>query len=376
MLDLAFKNITRQRTRTFLTVLGIILGIGAVVALGSISEGLNRQVSRNLELNAGKIIVTEAGSSGFFTGFSGSELTDEDVETISGVTGVKEVVPQLYYWESLEPFAGPPWVAIGIEPEKQEFFSGQSIVVEEGRELEDGDGEVIVAGKDFSEEYNMQVGDFFPLAETEVEVVGILERSGISDIDGNFIMPLDALQGITDQDTFPVVYVIPEDLRDTEFLGERIEDADEELDALSSTDIARQAAEIVGQISIFTLGIGAVAALVGGLGIMNTMIMSVLERKREIGVMKAIGATRRTIILHFLTEAFLMAALGGIIGILFGIAASQLLGSIIGFFQGAVITAQLVGGSFLFALVLGLAGGAYPAWKAASLDPVEALRYE
>lgn len=376
MLDLAFKNIIRQQTRTFLTVLGIVLGIGAVVALGSISAGLNEEIQASLELNAGRIIVTQEGSSGFIVGFEGSELTEEDVQEIADTSGVKEVVPQIYEIGELVPFEGPEWVAVGIDPEKMEFFVGETIEVEEGRALEEGDGDVMVIGIDFADEQNLEVGDFFTIDETELEVVGIFERTEIMDIDNNFIMPLEALQEITETETVPVVYVIPEDLKNTELLAERIEDQNEEFEALTDTEIARQASQIVGQVSVFTVGIGAVAALVGGLGIMNTMIMSVMERRREIGVMKAIGATRRMILIHFLTEAFLISAIGGVIGIIFGVIASSFLGLILGFFAFASITLDLIAGGFLFAIILGIVGGFYPAWKAARLDPVVALRYE
>lgn len=376
MFDLALKNITRQRTRTFLTVLGIVIGIGAVVALGSISAGLNEEVQSNLELTAGKIIVSEKGSSGFLIGFSGSELTEENVEEIAETAGVKDVVPQLYDVGEIVPFSGPEWVAIGIQPSKAEFFAGESILIEEGFPLEDGDTESINIGKTFSENNNLEIGDFFTLRDVELEVVGIFELTEISDIDNNFIVPLETLQDILDVDTFPVVYAIPDDLRNTEILAERIEDANEDFDALTATDVARQASQIVGQISVFTIGIGAVAALIGGLGIMNTMIMSVLERKREIGVMKAIGATKRQIMTHFLTEAFLISVIGGAIGIVFGVIASQGLGSVLGFFSVSAVTLDLIVGSFVFAIILGIVGGLYPSWKAARLDPVEALRYE
>lgn len=376
MLDLALRNIVRQRTRTFLTVLGIVLGIGAVVALGSISAGLNDQIQQSLQLNAGKIIVTQKGSSGFFVGFSGSELTQENLEEIAQVSGVLDIIPQMYYWENIIPFEGPEWLAIGIEPSKAEIFSGSSIEAEEGRELDDGDEDAIVIGSAFAEKYALEVGDFFTLKGREMEIVGILEETKTSDIDNNFIIPLRTLQELTDVDTFPLVYVIPDDVKDTEILAERIRETNEDFDALTSTDIARQASEIIGQVQVFTVGIGAVAALVGGLGIMNTMIMSVLERRREIGVMKAIGATRRKILIHFMTEAFLLSAIGGLIGIGFGIISSQALGAILGFFRGAVITFDLVFASFAFSIMLGLVGGFYPSWKAATIDPVEALRYE
>ncbi len=371
MIDLAIQNIRQQKTRTFLTMLGIVIGIGAVVALGTISEGLNKRVQQNLELNAGKIMVSQKGSSGFLVGFTGSELSQENVEEIASVSGVKEVVPQLYYWENIVPFKGPEWVAIGIETSKTEFFKGESIMIEKGRDLEENDGEVLVAGKKFADTYNLDVGDFFTIKDRDVEVVGILEESGVQNIDDYFIMPLKALQDITDKDFYPIVYVIPEDIKETEILAQRIEDNNEDFDAITSTEIARQAGQIVDQVRFFTLGIGAVAAVVGGLGILNTMIMSVLERKREIGVMKALGATRRSILVHFLTESVIIAALGGLIGLLLG---SMVSGLFLGSMTAA--TPSLLIGSFIFAVALGFIGGLYPAWKAAKQDPVEALRYE
>jgi len=376
MLDLAFKNIKRQRTRAFLTVLGIVIGIAAVVSLGSLSEGLNQLVQNNLELTAGKIVVAQAGSSGFLIGFAGSELTDEDLSEIQSVSGVKEVVPQLYAIGEIIPFEGPAWVAIGIEPSKTEFFAGENIKIEKGRSLEDGDGEVIVAGANFADEQNLDAGDFFAIKDTELEVVGIFEKSGQGDIDNNFIVPLNALQDITEQDFFQTIYVIPDDLTKIELIAERIENENEKYDALTSTDIARQAGMIVSQIRLFTLGMGAIAALVGGLGIMNTMIMSVLERRREIGVMKAVGGTKRFIIRQFLTESVLISFIGGLIGIGFGFLGARLMEVAFSFTEGAVITPALIIGSLAFAVILGIAGGLYPAYKAANLDPVEALRYE
>ena len=115
---------------------------------------------------------------------------------------------------------------------------------------------------------------------------------------------------------------------------------------------------------------------VGGLGVMNTMIMAVLERRREIGVLKALGATKRKVMVQFLLEASVISVLGGVVGVAVGFGASFFMGSISNFSITPVVSLQLVLGSLLFALVLGLVGGLYPSWKAARLDPVEALRYQ
>ncbi|RLJ10250.1 MAG: hypothetical protein DRP15_00590 [Candidatus Aenigmatarchaeota archaeon] len=373
MIDIIFKNIMRNKTRTFLTVLGILIGIGAVVSLGSIAEGIDATVQSGLELTAGKIMVIEKDS-GFF-GFLG-ELTDEDIEVIENVGGIKDIVPVLAYVERFKSTAGYDWSAIGIDPGKTEYFVGENIEMEEGRSLEEDDTEVAVVGNDMAEKYDLHVGDTWTIQKMEFEIVGIIEKTNIQDIDTSIIVPLQDLQDALESDTFQMIYVIPEDLRDTEIIAENIKEASDRLDTLTTKEFARQASEIVERIRFFTMGIGAIAAVVGGLGVMNTMIMSVIERRREIGVLKAVGATNHMVLRQILTESALISLMGGIGGIIIGIVTSFLLGSMARGQIQAVVTPQLALTGLVFALCLGLIGGYYPAIKAARLDPVEALRYE
>ncbi|MCK4496788.1 MAG: ABC transporter permease [Candidatus Aenigmarchaeota archaeon] len=374
MLDLAYKNIMRQRTRTILTAMGILIGIGAIVALGSIAEGIDTMVQSGLELTAGKITIMEKDA-GFF-GIMG-ELTDEDLEVVEGVGGIKDIVPILFYMESMAMMQGPEWVAIGIDPTKGEYFIGENAEMEDGRMIEEGESGVVALGNSIAERYNVEVGDFWTIKDDDFEIVGVIEKTDITDIDTSIMVNFDDLMDVTDSDTYQMIYVIPDDVKDTERIAEEIEDASERLDAMTTKEMARQASEIVDQIRIFTFAIGAIAALVGGLGVMNTMIMAVMERRREIGVMKAIGATNGMVLRQILTESALISLLGGAGGVMLGVIGSFFVSSIFGGGQiTAVVTPGLALTGLSFALFLGLVGGLYPARKAAKLDPVVALRYE
>ncbi|HJW96585.1 MAG TPA: ABC transporter permease [archaeon] len=373
MWDLALKNILRNRTRTILTVLGILIGIGSIVALGSIAEGIDASVQSSLQLTASKITVQPAGS-GLFS--IGNDVTQEDLDLLQGIGGVQDIVPVVIDLGNIQSFSGPEYIVIGIEPDKTQYFVGENVEMYQGRPLEEGDSGAAMIGSTIAERYNIQVGDSWTVQDEDFEIVGIIEETGISDIDASILVTLEDLQAVLETDSYYSVYVIPDDVKDTEKIAAEIEDASEDLQALTSQEIARQASEIVDQIRFFTFGIGAIAAFVGGLGVMNTMIMAVLERRREIGVMKAIGATNRMVLTQILTESALISLIGGLGGIGLGMGASFLLSAGFGGQITPVVTPVLALEGLSFALFLGVIGGLYPARKASKLDPVEALRYE
>jgi putative ABC transport system permease protein len=373
MWDLALKNIMRNRTRTILTTLGILIGIGAIVALGSIAEGIDASIQSSLQLTASKITVMPADS-GLFS--VGNDLTPEDLEILEGIGGVEDIVPVVISLGAIQPFSGPEYIVIGIEPGKTQYFVGENVKMYQGRPLEDGDSGAAMIGRTIAEKYNIQVGDSWTVEEEDFEIVGIIDETGISDIDASVLVTLEDLRGVLETENYYSVYLIPDDVKDTEKIAAEIEDASDDLQAMTSEELARQASEIVDQIRFFTFGIGAIAAFVGGLGVMNTMIMAVLERRREIGVMKAIGATNRMVLTQILTESALISLIGGIGGVLLGMGASYILISASFGQISPVVTPSLALTGIGFALFLGVIGGLYPARKASKLDPVDALRYE
>lgn len=375
MIDIAIKNILRVKTRTGLTIFGVLIGITAIVALGSISEGINAMINEELEFLGGTIMVTSKEASGFMMGFEGSEITSDQLNELESLSNVKEVVPLTFVTGEMVPMQGPEYVIVGLDPEKQEFYVGKGVELDSGRELESDDEFSVLLGYKYAEYHDLEVGDTIEFKEEDFEVIGIFE-SDVEQVDNVIVMPLKMMMDVYDLDSYKAAYVVPEDVGKIESLAEEIEDDFDDLSAQTQTELAKQASQIVDTIRFFTLGIAGISAVVGGLGVMNTMIMSIMERRREIGIMKAIGATNRFILTQVLLESVMITLIGGVLGVLLGSVGSYSLRFISVGLARARVTYQLVFGSLIFTTFLGLFGGFYPAWKAAKLDPIEAIRYE
>lgn len=376
MIDLAFKNIKRNRTRTIITVVGIMIGVAMIVALGSFAEGINVFFQSTLEFSAGKVTVQQSGAGSFQSGFTGSDITDEQIATILAIDGVKEVVPINFYIEGGGFGFDISTVVVGVDPDNSDIFVGESIGLYSGRELESDDSGYIMIGRDFAEDRDIVVGDSVLLKDTEYEVLGILERSNNANVDGSAMITMQDMQDLLDMDTYSLLYVVPEDIRDTERIAEDIEDEDETLAAITDKEFARTAADVVNQIRLVMFGMGSISVVAAGLMIFNTMIMAVLERRKEIGVMKAIGATTWSVLKQIIMESTLIGLIGGIVGV--GLGTLGAVGLVIMTDGGipATVTPALAGFGILFAVLLGAGFGAYPAWQASRVDPVNALRYE
>ncbi len=384
MFDLIIKNITQRKLRTGLTVFGIALGIFAVMVMGGMSEHFNLTFDRSMSLTADKIRVMPEGG---FVGVSLNESKVREVKRVPGVSDAYGLLQSPLDPESLGMFGGD--VVIGIPPEKQELAMKDTKLTD-GRFLVAGDGYRAVLGSSVAREFNLKVGDELEVKSKRAQrttsithtrnftIVGILEYTG-SFFDSAVQVPLDRAQKFYDRgDTVSIILAVPDPNADPEDLTKRIELNVEKVKALSPSELRKQIEQSLIVFSLITISAAVLAAIIGGLSVMNTMLMSVSERTKEFGLMKALGAETRDILFMTMGEAALMGILGGIFGIIGGGALVYYLNDYLAS-RGTTlftITPRLIAIAIVFATLLGVISGMYPAYRAAKMSPMEALRYE
>ncbi len=383
MFDLILKNITQRKLRTGLTVFGIALGIFAVIVMGGMSEHFNITFDRSMSLTADKIRVLPEG------GLGAGNLNESKAREVKRVPGVSDAYGLLQ--APLDPetlgFGGD--MVIGIPPEKQPAAMKETKLTQ-GRFLVTGDGYKAVLGSSVAREFNLNVGDELELKSKKVQrtasithtrnftVVGIMEYTG-SFFDNAVQIPLDRAQKFySREDTVSFILAVPDPNTDPEDLAKRIELNVEKVKTFSPSELRKQIEQTLIVFSLITVSAAVLAALIGGLSVMNTMLMSVSERTKEFGLMKALGAETWDILFMTMGEAALMGILGGIFGIVGGGALVYYLNEYLAS-RGTTlftITPRLIVIAIVFATLLGVISGMYPAYRAAKMSPMEALRYE
>lgn len=384
MFDLILKNITQRKLRTGLTVFGIALGIFAVIVMGGMSEHFNITFDRSISLTADKIRVLPEG------GFFGASLNESKVREVQRIPGVVDAYGMLQAPldpESLGFFGGD--TVIGIPPEKL-GSALKDTKLTQGRFLITGDGYRAVVGSSVAREFNLKIGDEIEIKSKRAlrttsitntrnfTVVGILEYTG-SFFDNSIAVPLDRAQKFYDRgDTISLILAVPDPNADPEELSKRIALDVERVTTFSPAELKKQIEQSLVVFSLITISAAVLAAIIGGLSVMNTMLMSVSERTKEFGLMKALGAETRDILFMTMGEAAFMGILGGIFGIIGGGALVYYLNDYLAS-RGTVlfdITPRLLVIAIAFATLLGVLSGTYPAYRAAKMSPMEALRYE
>ena len=397
---LALGNLKHRGVRSWLTLLGIFIGIMAVVSLISLGSGLKLAVAAQFGISTTEVITIQAGGLSS-AGPPGTAVTNplqtSDVEAIEKLSTVDIAFSRIITSGKLEfnDIVGFG-LAVSIPDGSARKFAYETAELEAefGRMLKDGDTNKVVLGNNFytnEESFGkpIKVGDKVLLQDKKFEVVGILEKKG-SFLWDNFVMvneePLIDLMDYGDKVDVIIAKVKNKDLMDRskieiekkmrELRDVKVGEEDFEV---STPDAALGTVNsILGGVQAFIIIIASISIFVGAIGIVNTMTTSVLERKKEIGIMKSIGARNSHIFMQFLIESGLLGLVGGLVGVIFGLGIGFLGVYGINNFIGSEIVLEidylLIGGSLLGSFLIGAISGVIPAWNASKLNPVDSLR--
>lgn len=369
MFDIILRNLTQRKMRTGLTIFGIALGIFAVIVMGSMSENFNQTFERSMSLTADDIRVVAE------TGAIGGGIAESKVGDVKRVVGVKDAygVMQMPLKEGSVGF-GPGEIVFAAPPEARL----KGLTLEKGRFLERGDTYQTYVGSSLARTYNLDVGSKLEIHDKNFTVVGVTEYSG-SFFDSVAVVPLKQAQKLYEREGFVMAILAkPDEGVDTEKLAKSIKLNVDGVDVFSPTELRRQVEQSLVIFTVITISAAILAAIIGGLSVMNTMLMSVTERTHEFGILRALGAETRDILLMTVGEASVMGLLGGMLGVALGVLATYYLNAWL-ITQGVtlfLVTPRLVAIAMLFATLLGMFSGLYPAYRASMMNPVEALRYE
>ena len=406
LLAAVWVGLSTHKLRSFLTMLGIIIGVASVIALMSIGKGSTAQILENIQSMGANVISISGGASfgpGGVRGAGGSAqtLTLEDAEAISEqVAYIEAVAPS--YSTSLQLVAGAQNTNAQVTGTTPEYMSLNNLEIASGAFFTEYDYQqgrkVAVLGSNVAEtlfEGTNPVGQQIRMGSIIVTVTGVLESKGGGmgmSADDAIYIPLTALQqtvaqtrtsrgekvvssitlAVTDETkTDQVIADITSLLRSRHQLSTAEED---DFNISSMEELASTLEETSGTLTLLLGAIAAIALLVGGIGVMNIMLVSVLERTREIGIRKALGARERDIWIQFLLEAAFLTFAGGIVGVVVGWVVSYFI-DVLGLMT-TVVTADIVILAVSVSVGIGLFFGFYPAWNASRLNPIEALRAE
>jgi putative ABC transport system permease protein len=403
MLSEAWHAMSANRLRTFLTMLGIVIGVGAVILMMAIGEGAQQSIKRSIDSMGSNLFVILSGSSSTSGSRSGSgnssALNINDANAVGDLEDIAAIAP-ISTGNAQIIFSGNNWNTsiIGTSPT---YFSIRGWNVDSGELFSDADirsaNRVALIGKTVAE--NLFGDDIDPIGKTirikksPFTILGVLESKGQSfdgrDQDDTIIVPITTAQRKLFGNQIPgSVRMIMAQAKSEKYMGvaeDAINDlirqrhnirenAESDFSVRNLTAMAKTASDTAKTMSMLLGAIASISLLVGGIGIMNIMLVSVTERTREIGIRMAIGAREKDILLQFLLEACVISIVGCVIGVALGLGGALLVKKMVG--AEILISMQSIILAFSVAASVGVFFGYYPASKAAKLHPIEALRYQ
>jgi len=384
------RDILRRKGRSVLTITGIAIGVFALVVLGSFAENDNVYIARLATYYAKTIVVTEEKDANMFGLANGVRpLSMKTVDKLAAHAGVSSVGPQVTLLLKDTYTSVIPPMILGYEPTAGDYGA---FSVSEGRMLKGGENKVAVVGSDLASQLKLKVGDITTARGMRFTVVGILARTYVNLLDASLFIDLGDAQKL-------YVATLPESVRttiDTDTVVTQVNvyaktgtdpdrlasDLTRDIKGIHTTGPTTMRKTVDGLVGLINAAVGAVALLafiICSLSIVNTMSMSVGERTREIGIKRALGASRGRVARDVLAESALIGLIGGLVGLAFGalVANGMNAGMVAATGTTAfLLTWRLSALALVFALVMGTAGGLYPARHAARLDPSTALAHE
>ncbi len=396
-------GLATHKLRSFLTILGVVIGVASVIVLMSIGQGSTKEILANIESMGANLITIRPGAFMSFgvRGGMSQTLTMEDAEVIAEqVSNVSAVAPS--YSSNMQLVAGSKNTNAQVTGSTPEYLAVNNLEIANGNFFTYDDYErgnkVVVLGPNIAEDLfgtnTDPIGQQLRMGTIIVRVVGVLESKGgaMNSSDDGVFMPLTAMQQTVAQPrtaqggrVISTIYLTVTDEAYTQSIIDSITSllrarhqlsvtADDDFSVMSTEEIAETLTQTTNTLTLLLGAVAAISLLVGGIGVMNIMLVSVLERTREIGIRKALGARDRDIWGQFLFEAASLTFTGGIIGVICGWGISLVIDRM--GFMTTVVNFNIVILAVCVAVGIGLFFGLYPAWNASRLNPIEALRSE
>lgn len=386
LIKMSLSSVYNNKTRSFLTMLGIIIGISSVIVLVGMGEGTKQQVASQIEQLGTNLITVN------LMGNKNVAITTSEIDELKTKPGIAGIAPALTAG-SVNIKGGDNTATTNMTATTPNYSEIRKIDVASGRFISQNDIDnrykVAVVGVDVANELYKTtdvVGNTINVNGVDFSIIGVLQQQGGGGASGSnddtIVLPISTAQRLLKNTSIKTFYVEATDKSSMDtamgylqlFLNKKFNNDTKSYRIFNQTSLLDTANQTNDSMTTMLSGVAAISLIVGGIGIMNIMLVSVIERTKEIGIRKAIGAKRKVILSQFLIEATFISGFGGILGVLFGYLGSYIMKT--AFKTPVVISNNVVLGSFIFSLAIGIVFGMYPANKASKLNPIEALRFE